>query len=100
MSRDNPYNKREIDLLFRGISDELHELKNKPFEKDVRESLSRVETEIGQVKIYIEERVRQERERNDKTYAPYILWTAVLTIAGIWAALEIPGILKILNLVQ
>lgn len=92
------YSNREIDLLLKSVVEEIQLLKNRPFERDVRESLSRVESEIGQVKIYIEERVRQEREKSDKSYAPYLAWTLMLGIAGIIGTAVLMGVLKSVGL--
>lgn len=71
-------------------------MKDVPFEKDVRESLQRVEIELGTIHSYIEERVQQEREKSDKRYAPIVLWTGFLSLMGISAALIVPKVLALL----
>lgn len=89
------YTNREIDLLFQGITRRLEELKNLPFEKDVRESLTRVETDLGMIKIHIEERLAEERRASDSKYAPIILWTGFLGLLTLFAALIIPKLIAL-----
>lgn len=91
------YTDRELDSLFREVNKDIKELRDRfaPFEKDIRESLSRVEINVLNIEVRVDERLRQERALSDKKYAPIILWTGFLGLMALFAALIIPKILAL-----
>lgn len=93
---DTPYTNRELDLRLGSLSTEIHAIAERlaPFERDVRESLSRVEMEINNIRTHIEDRIREEREITNKERAPMQAWTAILGFFGLLATAFILGILK------
>jgi hypothetical protein len=68
------------------------------FETDVRASLARIEQQSSNIENYIEKRVEQEREKSDSKYAPIILWTAALSVFGMFGVAIIAKIITLLGL--
>lgn len=96
-----PYSQREIDIMFQRVYGELQELKSRPFEKDVRDSLTRVEMEISNLQVSIDTKLEKEREKSDKKYSPMWAWTimlGILTLIGLAVAQRLVAALGLSNL--
>lgn len=98
-NKDFTYTDRELDQAFTDVRKQINDLVegSRPFEKDMRESQSRVEMGLANIQIIMETRLREEREKSDKSYAPIILWTGLLALLGLFAALELPAVLSLLH---
>lgn len=68
---DRPYSNREIDRALAAISDKLKSISDHfpPFEKDVRESLSRVEMDVTNVRLHFEDSLAEERVKNSGLFS-------------------------------
>lgn len=81
---DVPYSNRELDLKLGEIAHRLRNLAAAfpPFEKDMRESLSRVEMDINNIRTHIEDRIREERAITNTERAPMAAWKVMMGIGG------------------
>lgn len=93
---DKPYSNRELDLRLGEIAHKVRNLAAsfEPFQIDVRESLSRVETDINNIRSHIEDRIREERAITNRERAPMQAWTAWLGFFGILGTAFLLAIIK------
>lgn len=64
------------------------------FEKDVRESLSRLETTLFNVQNSVEARLREERDITNKERAPMLAWTIIWGLAALLGIAVATGVFK------
>lgn len=91
---DIPYSNRELDSKLGEI---VHKVKNiqatlGPFETDMRQSLSRVEMDINNIRTHVEDRIRQERAESDNSYSPMLAWRilwGILAVFGVAVAMAV-----------
>lgn len=93
---EKPYSNRELDQKLGEIAHKLRNLTAsfEPFQKDIRESLSRVEMDINNIRTHIEDRIREERAITNRERAPMQAWTAWLGLFGILGTAVLLAILK------